>query len=594
MKQHPHNSAAQYPGSLATIGWLLRSTADLLPPLVLACILSCLTRFASLGIYLLAAAGIAKVIQLPGLEALTGLSWTWLILIIVALGLCKGALRYGEQYVGHKVAFLSLARLRNKIFSAAEYQAPFDARSKNSGGLLAIATRDVDRVEVFFAHTLPPAVAAVVVSTAVTWWTWAVFGQEPALLLLIAYVLVGLVIPALGVKSLRAAASGQARVRGIQNQILSETLAGIDVIHGYASGKAMQARFSNAAKPVEAQALRAGKITGIRAALSQVVVWGSLLVLLVMFSARNDLTGLLVLAVIAVPSFEAVRTVDGFIIGLQDSLASAKRLYSVALGEPQVQDPKQPKPLPAEGTLEVRNLGAAYQGATVLEGLDFSLNPGEIVALVGDSGSGKSTAAQALVRSIPSTGEVSFGGVDLNEVAAAELRARMILVSQEAVMVRGTIRENLLLGLKDVDDEQLMSVLAELGLESWLKAQKDGLETKLGDRSTRLSGGQRQRLALARALVRNPAVLILDESTSALDSASEQLVLAAINARCAQGMAVLMISHRISILGSAAQVIVLREGTVAESGAPADLLADSNSLFSRMAVREADKILPMN
>ncbi|WP_313811185.1 ABC transporter ATP-binding protein [Glutamicibacter sp.] len=592
MSQHPTETQSPEPSGMATIGWLIRNTSDLLPPLLVACILSCLTRCASLGIYLVATVGIAKTANISVLESLTGLSWTWLILLMIVLGLFKGALRYGEQYVGHKVAFLSLSRLRNKIFAAAEYQAPFDARSKNSGGLLAVATRDVDRVEVFFAHTLPPAVAAIVISSAVTWWTWLNFGETPALLLLTAYVLVGLVIPALGVKGLRSAASDGARVRGIQNQILTETLAGIDVVHGYASGKAMQERFNNAARPVKAKTLRAGKLTGLRSALTQIVVWGSLLGLVIIMSARGELPALLILAAIAVPSFEAVRTVDGFIIGLQDSLASAKRLYSVTLGQPQVKDPAQPQPLPETGTLAITNLGAAYQGVKVLENLGLNLEPGKIVALVGDSGSGKSTVASALVRAIPSTGKITFGAVNLNEAASAEVRSRIILVSQEAVMIRGSIRDNLLLGLKDISDEELMTVLAELGLKSWLDGQKQGLETRLGDRSTRLSGGQRQRLALARALVRKPAVLILDESTSALDTQSEQMVLAAINRRCAEGMAVLMISHRISILGTASEVIVLREGKVAETGDPGVLLADSESLFSRMAIREADKILP--
>lgn len=592
MNRHPGATRIAEPSTTATIRWLIKATSDLLPPLLLACVLSCLTRFASLAIYLVAAVGLLKVMGLPALESLTSLPWPVLVGAIVLLGFAKGAMRYGEQYVGHRVAFLSLARLRNQIYSAAEYQAPFDATKKNSGGLLAVATRDVDRVEVFFAHTLPPAVAALVVSAGTTWWTWANFGTLPACILLGGYLLTGLVIPALGVKSLRQAAASQARVRGIQNQIITETLAGIDVVHGYSSGGAMLKRFSTAAEPVKAVERKAGKVSAVRAGLTQLAVYGTLLILVIVLAAQGELADMVVLAVIAVPSFEAVRTVDGFVIGLQDSLASAKRLFEVSEGRPQIEDPLHPRPLPATGILEARSLGASYNGSTVLQGLDFRLNPGAMLALVGESGSGKSTAASAIVKAIPCDGHISFGTVPWEEAAAAEIRSRIVLVAQDAVMVRASIRENLLLGLQDVNDQQLLEVLDELGLRSWLEGQKQGLDTKLGDRSTRLSGGQRQRLALARALIRQPAVLIMDESTSALDSHSEQLVLKAINSRRAQGMAVLMISHRISILGQASQVVVLREGTVAEVGTPAELLRNEKSLFARMAVREADKILP--
>src|SRR5690606_28200035 len=162
------------------------------------------------------------------------------------------------------------------------------------------------------------------------------------------------------------------------------------------------------------------------------------------------------------------------------------------------------------------------------------------------------------------SGITTFGQVPLADASLDELRRRISLVSQEAVMVRGTLRENLLLGAEGISDEAMEEVLEELGLGAWLRKQKQGLQTRLGDRFTRLSGGQRQRLALARALLRNPAVLILDESSSALDERSEQLVHQAVAARAREGMAVLMISHRLSILEQAQEILVMHEGKVVE------------------------------
>ncbi|MEF9981441.1 MAG: ABC transporter ATP-binding protein [Glutamicibacter sp.] len=578
--------------TLKTVAWLIGSTRDLLPPLLLACVLACATRLASLGIYAVAGLGLAKALHLGAAQLPLGLGWGPLITAVILLGLIKGAVRYLEQYVGHRVAFLSLARLRNRMYEAFERQAPFAAGSKNSGGMLAKATSDIDKVEVFFAHTLPPAVAAVVVSGLATWGTWAVFGMEPALVLLAGYALIGLVIPAIGVGALRRTARATAAARGTQNQLLTDTLAGIEVIHGFNAGKPVMARMRESLDETRHAARSAGTLSAVRATLTQLVVWGSLLTLFALLGTAGQFGPLIVLCCSLVPSYEAVRAVDGFIVGLQDSLASARRLYATAIDSHPVGETDNPVPLPAVGTLRVADLAVAFERHRVVHGVDFELAPGSLLALVGESGSGKSSVAAALVRSVEAAGTASFGDVPLEAASLAQLRNRIILVSQEAVMIRGTLRENLLLGAEGISDAEMEEVLEELGMGPWLRKQKAGLQTRLGDRFARLSGGQRQRVALARALLRNPAVLILDESTSALDARSEQLVLEAVERRRGEGMAVLMISHRLSILARAQNVLVLHEGVVLERGAAPALLADGQSLFSRMAVREADRILP--
>lgn len=582
----------QKTSTLKTVAWLLGSTRDLLPPLLLACVLACATRLASLGIYVIAGLGLAKALQLDTGLLPAGTGWGMLAAAVIVLGLAKGALRYLEQYVGHRVAFLSLARLRNRMYEAFERQAPFNAGTKNSGGMLAKATSDIDKVEVFFAHTLPPAVAAVVVSALATWGTWSLFGSEPALVLLAGYVLIGVLIPAIGVGSLRSSARSTAAARGVQNQLLTDTLAGIDVIHGFNAGKPVMESLRGSLQQTRQAARSTGSWTAVRATLTQLVIWGSLLTLFVLLGSAREFGTLLLLCCALVPSYEAVRAVDGFILGLQDSLASARRLHATAAASHPVHETANPEPLPATGTLRVSDLCVEFEGYRAVRGVDFDLESGSLIALVGESGSGKSSIAAALVRSVEAEGMASFAGVQLEDASLAQLRQRIILVSQEAVMIRGTLRENLLLGAEGISDAAMEAVLEELGLGPWLRKQKDGLQTRLGDRFARLSGGQRQRVALARALLRQPAVLILDESTSALDASSEQLVLDAVERRRAEGMAVLMISHRLSILHRAQSVLVLRDGRVCERGAAQDLLADEQSLFSRMSVREADRVLP--
>ncbi|MGP9786704.1 amino acid ABC transporter ATP-binding/permease protein [Glutamicibacter sp. 287] len=582
----PHS---QQPSSLASARWLIAQTRDLLPPVLLACLLACLTRLVALAIYLFAGLGLVAAIGLQLPAGLPRLPFGLLVAAIIFAGLCKGGLRYAEQYVGHKVAFLALARLRSTMYEAYQRQAPFAAASKNSGSMLAKATRDIDKVEVFFAHTLPPAAAALLVSGTVLGCVYQVFGGTATLILAGGYLLVGLLLPLLGVGALRQAAGSAAQVRGNQNRIIIESLAGIEVLHAFGAGGRMLKRMDEAGAEDARQAHRAGWVTGLRAALSQIVLWGSALALLLTDSAQGP-AATIILVVIAVPSFESVRAVDGFVLGLQDSLASARRLFATASAPPAVAEPGAAGDLPHTGTLRVQDLTVRHAQRQAVQQVDFTVEAGELVALVGASGSGKSSIAAALVRALPAGGRLSFGAVALDAVPLELLRARIVVVSQEAVMVRGTVRENLLLGSAGTTDAQLWAVLHELGLGEWLEQQPQGLDTRLADRSTRLSGGQRQRLALARALLRHPALLVMDESTSALDAASEALVLKAINERRGYGMGVLMISHRLSILQEASEVLVLREGRVIETGSPEQLLADGTSEFYQMVLRENDRI----
>ncbi len=392
----------------------------------------------------------------------------------------------------------------------------------------------------------------------------------------------------IGVPTLRSAAVSAAASRGRQNQMVIESLAGIEVLHAFGAGEQMLRRLGSAAGADAAQGRRASWVTGLRAALSQIAIWGSALMLV--RASGATLSATIILVVLAVPSYDAVRAVDGFVLGLQDSLASARRLFATASAPPVVSEESGAVPLPHTGTLNVQNLSVSHGQRQVVAGVDFSIAPGELLTVVGASGSGKSSIAAALVRALKSNGTLSLGEVQLDMVPLAELRSRIVLVSQEAVMVRGSIRENLVLGAEGITDEELRSVINELGLGPWLRAQRDGLDTRLADRSTSLSGGQRQRLALARALVRHPAILIMDESTSALDADSEQLVLKAINERRGYGMGVLMISHRLATVREASAVMVLDAGRIVEAGTPQALLANTSGVFYSMVVRENDRI----
>ncbi|MCW4467079.1 ABC transporter ATP-binding protein/permease [Glutamicibacter sp. MNS18] len=571
------------------VRWILHSTRDLVAPLLLASVLACCTRLAALGIYYVAALGLAQAAGLPVTLPGAGLGYPALAGWLVALALAKGGLRYAEQFTGHKVAFLALARLRTRIYADYERQAPFPAGA-HSGAMLQRAVRDIDRVEVFFAHTLPPAVAALVLSTLVAVWAMATVQLAGGLILLAGYLLLGALVPLLGLGTIGRAAAEETAARRLTSARIADTLSGAGVVFSLDAQRAMAARLEPDAHPSPG-AGRASWTLGLRSALVGLVPWISALLIL-LAGARNVEPGpLLVLLVLAVPSFEAVRAVDGFVGSLQESLHSIERLYANHQMPPPVAEPRHPLPPGTSHTgLVVRDLQVVRDRNTVVRHLDFHVAPGSRVGMVGSSGSGKSSVAAALVRALPCTGRVTLDSVDTAHLAQQQLRERLVLVAQDDSLIRGTLRENLALGREDLDDALLVSTLEEVGLGPWFKTQRAGLDTRLGERGARISGGQRQRLVLVRALLRSPRILLLDEATSALDTHTEAQVLDALQRRVAQGMGLVMISHRLAVLEEFETVLVLEDGQVRERGSARQLLADSGSLFHLMRRRELESI----
>ncbi|WP_431710152.1 amino acid ABC transporter ATP-binding/permease protein [Glutamicibacter uratoxydans] len=573
----------------AALRWIISCTRDLLARLLLAAFLACGTRLASLGIYYVAALGLLRAagldLSLPGAQ----LDYPALAGCLVGLALAKGGLRYAEQFVGHRVAFLALARLRTQIYADYERQAPF-AVGSHSGAMLQRAVRDIDRVEVFFAHTLPPAVAAVVVSGSIGLWVCLSVDLGSGLILLAGYLLLGLVIPLLGLRTLQRATQAETGARRAASAVIADTLAGAEVVFSLNAQRALASRLHNTHQdPNVARA--AARMLGVRSALVSLIPWLAALGILLNGLGTLDAGVLLLLVVLCVPSFEAVRAVDGFVSTLQESLHSIDRLYVNHRTAPAVGDPLHPQAPEQTGEgLRVSNLGIHRAGQPVVEQLDFDLAPGQRVGLIGASGSGKSSVAHALLRTLPATGQVLLDGVDTAELAKHDVRERLVMVAQNDSLIRGSLRDNLLLGRANPGDEQLLSLLHELGLGSWLQTQRAGLDTKLGERGSRISGGQRQRVVLARALLRNPRILILDEATSALDTQTEAAVLAVVQRRVDAGMGLLMISHRLAVLENFDTVLVLDRGRIHERGPAATLLADESSLFSRMRQRELDSI----
>ena len=281
-------------------------------------------------------------------------------------------------------------------------------------------------------------------------------------------------------------------------------------------------------------------------------------------------------------------------------MGAADRIFSDVLEVvPEVRDAPGAKTLPpVEGRIELRDVWFSYEpGKDVLSGVDLTVEPGQVVAFVGETGAGKSTLADLIPRFYdPTAGEVRVDGYDLRTVTLESLRGQIGIVPQDPQLFSGTIRDNIAYGRRDATLDEVRAAARAANIADFIEAQPDGYETWVGERGTTLSGGQRQRIAIARALLADPRILILDEATSALDAATEALVQEALE-KLMRGRTTLIIAHRLSTIVNADKIVVLRPGgRIAEMGTHAELLARPNGLYAALyetQQRRADAAQPV-
>lgn len=260
---------------------------------------------------------------------------------------------------------------------------------------------------------------------------------------------------------------------------------------------------------------------------------------------------------------------------IQKSLAAADRIFAILDTEPEVAEKPDAKPLTVtEGRVEFRHVAFAYEaGHPVLTDVNFVARPGETVAIVGPSGAGKTTIANILPRFYDVTGgEVLIDGTDIRDVTIGSLREAIGMVPQDTLLFNTTIKNNILYGRLDATEDEIWDAVRAANAEGFIRALPDGIETKVGDRGLMLSGGQRQRIAIARALLKNPSILILDEATSALDTESEKIVQDALD-KLLVGRTAFVIAHRLSTIRTADVILVISGGVIAERGTHEELMA---------------------
>jgi len=373
----------------------------------------------------------------------------------------------------------------------------------------------------------------------------------------------------------RYARQGQERLADLVS-LLQETLQGVRVVKAFGMEDHERGRFNERSRLVFGRIMRG---TRARIAVEPIIVtfaliWISLLLMYAWWAAL-PVQDFLTFAAALVVMYEPAKKLGNLHMNIQLSAASADRIFEVLDTETGVRE--RPDAAAFEGPVRevaFEDVDFAYDGdGPVLRDIRLAAPAGRRVAIVGASGSGKTTLLSLLPRFFdPARGRVTINGRDIREFTLKSLRAQMGLVTQDTVLFNESVASNIAYGAPGADRDRIIDAARRAQAHEFVRALPEGYDTVIGERGVRLSGGQRQRLAIARAILRNPPILILDEATSALDTESERLVQAALE-ELMTGRTVFAIAHRLSTVINSDRIVVLEEGRIVEEGTHADLLA---------------------
>ncbi|WP_371777263.1 thiol reductant ABC exporter subunit CydD [Streptomyces sp. NBC_01438] len=513
-----------------------------------------------------------------------------------AFGIGRAVFRYAERLVSHDAVLRMLAALRVDVYRGLERIAPAGLRRTRRGDLLSRLVADVDALQDYWLRWLLPAGTAVVVGAAAAGFTGWLLPEAGAVLaagLLLAGVGVPLVSGACARRTERRLAPARAELATRITDLLGGTAE--LTVAGALPGRSARTREADgvltriASRAATATALGGG-LTSLIGGLT--VVAAALVALPAVAAGRLAGVELAVVVLTPLAAFEAVTGLPLAVQYRQRVKRSAERVYEVLDAPVPVREPAVPAEAPASPfPLEVRGLSARYAGAEhdALADVDLTLEAGKRIAVVGPSGSGKTTLAQVLLRFLDArAGTYRIGGVEASALDGDAVRRFVGLCAQDAHIFDSSIRENLRLARTGATDAELREALARARLLDWAEALPDGLDTLVGEHGARLSGGQRQRLALARALLADFPVLVLDEPAEHLDLPTADALTADLLA-ATRGRTTVLITHRLEGLEAVDEVVVLDAGAVVQRGPYAALVAVDGPL-SRMLARERETV----
>ena len=587
-----HSSGAGRPlGVIAVWGRLLGLVMPWRGELVLTFLLGVAHHSAVIGVGVVSALLVGQVI--------TGGDLTLLLILLGALTPLAAFFIWTESWAAHDLAYRLLAEMRVDLYRKLDPLAPAYMTRRRSGDLVSVVGGDVETVEFFFAHTVTPAFTAVVVPGAVV-----------AVLAVIAWPMALAVAPFLAAVALspffaqrRSERLGEElrRQLGEVHAHMVDSIQGMREISAFGRGAARTAEMVDNSWRFADYQLRFLKERAFQIGfIESMTALGGLVVLTVgvwLLTNGNISRPELILAVVlSVAAFAPVSDIARTMKQLMETLAAARRLFAIhdepvtvtdGPGADGARDDDGPESGPAAPSLEFYGVGFAYGAgeAEALREVSFTVAPGDTVALVGRSGAGKTTCANLVMRFWdPTAGAVRLDGRDIRDFKLDDLRGQVALVSQDTYLFNASVRDNIRLGRSGASDAELEAAARQANCHDFITAFPDGYDTVVGERGMQLSGGQRQRIAIARALLKNAPMLILDEATSHLDAVSESQLRQALE-HLMRGRTTMVIAHRLSTIRDADSIVVLDYGRAVEQGSHQELL-ERGGLYARLVATQ--------
>lgn len=523
-------------------------------------------------------------------DAVSG-SFLTLGLLLATIFLLRGIARYLYGLSSHIAAYRTLHRLTNRVYQRLQSMSPSFLNRHHSGSLVARSVGDVEAIEDFIAHGIPETLLAIVIPITMSI-VLLLINWQLALIALIPLPIVAVLLYVLQKKTRNYWRGVRSRFAEVSARML-DFISGATVLQSFGRQGQAARKLEEQSRDYRDHIIRANRWSLVPAGVVQVLSgYGTVLVVAAGAWMVSSSTGprlevevadlvvfLMYMGQIFLPFLRLANMTDS----IQKAMASAERVFELLDMEPDIQDsPTARIPDDPRFDIQFEQVEFSYNdNEPVLQGVSFDVAQDEIVALVGETGVGKSTACHLLVRFYDVlAGSIKIGGVDVRSLPLEYLRSQVAFVSQDIFLFEGTIRENLLIGDPDASQEHLEAAIRAAEARSFIEAFPEGLETVVGERGIRLSGGQKQRIGIARALLKDAPILVLDEATSAIDAETEGAIKDAIM-RAATGRTVLIIAHRPSTIMAADRIVVLEEGKVVETGSYQELL-ESDSAFSRL------------